>query len=51
MPRQQPATMKMIATKARRHKGFIYKKPSSVTLCLCALVAIFIGNKNASEGV
>ncbi len=34
--------MKMIATKARRHKGFIYNKPFSVTLCLCVLVAIFI---------
>ncbi len=31
--------MKMIATKARRHKEFIYNKPCCVTLCLCVLVA------------
>ncbi len=33
----------MIATKARRHKGFLYNKPFSVTLCLCVLVATFMG--------
>ncbi len=36
----------MIATKARRHKGFIYNKPFSVTLCPGVLVAIFTGGKD-----
>jgi hypothetical protein len=33
------------ATKARRHKEFIYNKTFCVTLCPGVLVAIFIGNK------
>ncbi len=37
-----PKTMKIIATKAPRHKEFIYNKPFCVTLCLGVLVAIFI---------
>ncbi len=41
--------MKIIATKARRHKGFIYNKPFSVTLCPGVLVAIFIIDKNANK--
>ena len=34
--------MKIIATKARRHKGFIYNKTFCVSLCLSVLVAIFM---------
>ena len=37
--------MKMIATKAQRHEGFIYNKPFCVTLWLCGLVAILIVDK------
>ena len=34
--------MKIIATKAQRHQGFIFNKTFSVTLCLCVLVAMEI---------
>jgi hypothetical protein len=34
--------MKIIATKAQRHQGFIFNKTFCVTLCLRVLVAIFI---------
>ncbi len=34
-----------IATKAQRHKGFIYNELFCVTLCLSVLVAIFIVGK------
>jgi hypothetical protein len=34
--------MKIIATKAQRHQGFIFNKTFCVTLCLCVLVANFI---------
>jgi uncharacterized membrane protein YphA (DoxX/SURF4 family) len=34
--------MKIIATKAPRHQGFIFNKTLCVTLCLCVLVANFI---------
>jgi len=42
MPRPYPETNEILATKARRHKGFIYNKTFSVTLCLSVLVAIFM---------
>jgi len=42
MPRYHPETMKIIATKAQRHQGFIFNKTFCVTLCLCVLVANFM---------
>ncbi len=42
MPRPHPETNENSATKARRHKGFIYKKSFCVTLCPGVLVAIFL---------
>jgi hypothetical protein len=40
--RLHPETIKIIATKAQRHKGFIFNKTFCVTLCLRVLVAVFI---------
>ena len=45
MIRINTETMKIIATKARRHQGFTLKKTFCVTLCLCVLVANFITTK------
>jgi hypothetical protein len=36
-------TSDYIATKARRHQGFIFNKTFCVTWCLCVLVAILPG--------
>jgi hypothetical protein len=38
-----PKTNENLATKARRHKAFIYNKTFCVTSCLCVFVAIFKG--------
>jgi len=40
--------MKIIATKAQRHQGFIIDKNFCVTLCLCVLAAIFMIPENES---
>ena len=45
MPRPRPETNENLATKARRHKGFIYNKTFCVTLCLGVLVANFTAGK------
>jgi hypothetical protein len=37
--------MKIIATKARRHQGFIFNKTFCLTLCLSGLVAIFMADQ------
>jgi hypothetical protein len=37
--------MKIIATKARRHQGFIFNKTFCLTLCLRVLVAIFMAGE------
>jgi len=42
MPRPRPETNENSATKARRHKGFIYNKTFCVTLCPGVLVANFM---------
>jgi len=38
--------MKIIATKAPRHQGFIFNKTLCVTLCLCVLVANALSGKD-----
>jgi hypothetical protein len=40
IPPPQPETMKIIATKAQRHQGFIYNKTFCVKLC--ALVSLWL---------
>jgi hypothetical protein len=46
MPRPRPETHENLATKARRHKGFIYNKTFCVTLCPGVFVANFMVGKN-----
>jgi hypothetical protein len=49
MPRPRPETNENLATKARRHKGFIYNKTFCVTLCLGVFVANFMAGKKTGK--
>jgi hypothetical protein len=51
MTSPRPKTNKNLATKARRHKGFIYNKTFCVTLCLGVFVAIFIVGQKKQQKI